>query len=256
LPVQATMKNDSAELIEIFSSIQGEGVLIGHRQVFIRFKGCNLSCDYCDTNIDVDAAACQMELTPGRRDFSELPNPVAMSRVVELLDRWGSGWPKVHHSISLTGGEPLLHVDLLNRWLPQLRELLPVHLETNGVLHFALSQIIKDIDYISMDIKLPSSSGEAGLWDHHRDFLAAAAESNVSVKTVVNSSTEHWEIQRAAEIIAGVSADIPFIIQPETAKDLSLKISSIGLLELQEIASAIIDDVRVIPQTHRFIGLL
>lgn len=250
------MKSDSAELIEIFSSVQGEGALIGRRQVFIRLMGCNLACDYCDTNVGVDAATCRMELTPGRLDFKELPNPVDMERVVALLERWGSGWPAVHHSISLTGGEPLLHVDLLHRWLPQLRGLLPVHLETNGVLHLALSRVVHEIDYISMDIKLPSSSGETSLWDHHQDFLDIAADSDVSVKVVVNSSTEHWEIQRAAEMIAAVSADIPLIIQPETAEDLSIKISSLGLLELQEIAAAVIDDVRIIPQTHRFIGLL
>jgi organic radical activating enzyme len=250
------MNSDSADLIEIFSSIQGEGVLIGHRQVFIRFRGCNLSCEYCDTESDADAVSCRMELTPGRQDFQEVPNLVPMAKVIELLDRWGGGWPHVHHSISLTGGEPLLHVDLLSRWLPRLRQFLPVHLETNGVLHLALSRVIEDIDHVSMDIKLPSSSGEEGLWGHHRDFLEKAAETEVSVKAVVNSSTEHWEIQRAAEIIAGVSADIPFILQPETARDNSLNISSVGLLELQEIASAIISDVRVIPQTHRFIGLL
>jgi 7-carboxy-7-deazaguanine synthase len=250
------MKSDSAELIEIFSSVQGEGVLIGHRQIFIRFQGCNLSCDYCDTNIGVDAATCRMELTPGRRDFQELSNPVDMKKIVALLERWGGGWPHIHHSIALTGGEPLLHVDLLHRWLPQLREFLPVHLETNGVLHSALSRVVMDIDHVCMDIKLPSSSGETGLWDHHREFLEIAADTDVSVKIVVNSSTEHWEIQRAAEIIAGVSSDIPLVIQPETAEDLSLKISALGMLELQELASSIIDDVRIIPQTHRFIGLL
>ncbi len=250
------MSSDAADLIEIFSSIQGEGVLIGHRQVFIRFMGCNLSCDYCDTNSGNDASKCRIELTPGRLDFEELANPVPMTAVFNLLHRWGRGWPSIHHSISLTGGEPLLHVDHLHRWLPELREILPIHLETNGVLHFALSRVIKDIDHVSMDIKLPSSSGETGLWEDHREFLETAAATDVSVKIVVNSSTEHWEIQRAAEIIAGVSSDIPFIIQPETAENLSLNISSFGLLELQEIASALVDDVRVIPQTHRFIGLL
>jgi len=73
---------------------------------------------------------------------------------------------------------------------------------------------------------------------------------------VVNSATEHWEIQRAAGIIKAVDEHIPLIIQPETAADLSIRISTIGLLELQEIAAAILPDVRIIPQTHRFIGLL
>ncbi len=250
------MNSDHATLVEIFSSIQGEGALVGCRQIFIRFTGCNLSCDYCDTNVGVDAAVCRMELTPGRLDFQELSNPVDMKGVLELLERGRSGWPDVHHSISLTGGEPLLQVDLLHHWLPKLREILPIHLETNGVLHFALTKVIKEIDFISMDIKLPSSSGEIGLWEDHLRFLEVAADTDVSVKVVVNSSTEHWEIQRAAEIIESVSSDIPFIIQPETAEDLSMKISSLGLLELQEIAAAVIDDVRVIPQTHRFIGLL
>lgn len=242
--------------MEIFSSIQGEGDLIGRRQVFIRFMGCNLECEYCDTNSGTNADVCRMELTPGRLDFQEFPNPVNMEKVVELLQRWEHGWPDVHHSISLTGGEPLLHVDLLHQWLPKLNEILPVHLETNGVLHLALSRVINHIDTISMDIKLPSSAGVTNLWEDHLHFLEVAVQKNVSVKIVVNSMTEHWEVQRAAGIIKSVDEDIPLIIQPETAEDLSIKISSLGLLELQEIAALIIPDVRVIPQTHRFIGLL
>ncbi len=250
------MKSDCAKLVEVFSSIQGEGLLIGCRQVFIRFLGCNLDCDYCDTNVGVAVEACRMEMTPGRLDFRTLANPIEMKQVIALLERWQSGWPKVHHSISLTGGEPLLHVDLLAEWLPRLRAVLPIHLETNGVLHSALAKVVNEIDHISMDIKLPSSSGETSLWDHHLKFLKVAAESDIAVKVVVNESTEHWEIERAAEMIAGIYADIPLIIQPETAENLTIRISPLALIELQEIAAAILDDVRIIPQTHRFIGLL
>ena len=38
-----------APIVEIFSSIQGEGLLVGRRQIFVRFAGCNLDCNYCDT---------------------------------------------------------------------------------------------------------------------------------------------------------------------------------------------------------------
>lgn len=250
------MKSNGANLAEVFSSIQGEGVHIGRRQVFIRFIGCNLACSYCDTH-QLDAAEpCRMESTPGRGDFSLRANPVPFHQVIELIMRWQSGWPGVHHSISLTGGEPLLHVELLQEWLGRLRGILPVHLETNGVLHSALSTVVREIDFISMDIKLPSSSDEDSLWDHHRDFLTVAAATDLSVKVVVNSATQHWEVIRAAEMTAAVSPSIPFIIQPETADNLSVKIGATALIELQELATAILHDVRLIPQTHRFMGLL
>jgi len=37
------------EVAEKFVSINGEGPLAGEPAVFIRFKGCNLACAYCDT---------------------------------------------------------------------------------------------------------------------------------------------------------------------------------------------------------------
>ena len=39
----------SAYIDEIFASIQGEGPWIGQRHIFIRFRGCDISCQYCDT---------------------------------------------------------------------------------------------------------------------------------------------------------------------------------------------------------------
>jgi organic radical activating enzyme len=245
-----------ALLTELFSSIQGEGVLAGRRQIFLRFHGCNLDCDYCDTPSEVQPENCSLECTPGRRDFIQVANPLSIQKILEHLERWERGWPGVHHSLSITGGEPLLHVQLLQEWLPAIRELFPIYLETNGVLHTALALILHNLDHISMDIKLPSSAGVFDLWDHHRSFLKLACKSDLSVKVVVNEATEKWELVKACEMVAAISPSIPFIIQPETNTDLTLALRPLQLLELQETGSAILSDVRVLPQMHRFAGLL
>ena len=53
-----------ANLIEIFSSVQGEGKYVGCRQIFIRSAECNLNCAYCDTNFK-RAAFCNVETFAG-----------------------------------------------------------------------------------------------------------------------------------------------------------------------------------------------
>lgn len=243
-------------MVEIFSSVQGEGPLVGLRQVFLRFHACNLACVYCDTPGSACPPSCAIEGTPGRRDFLQAPNPITLGRIVALLDRWGGGWPAIHHSISLTGGEPLLQCEILLDWLPVLRSRLPIYLETNGMLHQALAGLIDLLDHIGMDIKLPSTSGHAELWDAHREFLKIARRKDVFVKTVVGDLTADWEIERACEIIASVDRSIPLILQPVTLNSGSVGISPLKALELQEIACGHLAEVRIIPQTHKFLGQL
>lgn len=243
-------------MIELFSSIQGEGMLVGLRQIFIRLCGCNFTCNYCDTESNVSAEFCQMEGTPGRRDFIQVKNPVALERLTCLISGWQRGWPGIHHSISITGGEPLLHYELLHEWLPVLREFLPIYLETNGVLHKELLRVISHIDHVGMDIKLPSTSGCADLWKDHEAFLRIAAAKNVFVKAVIGNNTEDWEIIKASEIIASIDNAIPLILQPLTNPDGKIDIAPVKMLELQEKACSFVKEVRIIPQTHKFIGQL
>ncbi len=256
--MQATSKNKS-NLVEIFSSIQGEGLLVGFRQVFLRFHGCNLDCAYCDTAAALNSRIpeyCTVERTPGRRDFVNVKNPVAVESVLDIIDNWQRGWPGVHHSISLTGGEPLMHVNALTKWLPELREVMPVYLETNGILHDALRQIIDLLDFIGMDIKLPSTSRQTGLWEDHRSFMQVAVRKNNFVKIVIGEETQDWEIVKACEIISSVDRKIPLILQPKTINDGKMGIKAVRMLEFQEIAANILDEVRIIPQTHIFSGFL
>jgi organic radical activating enzyme len=256
---QAIMSNAAANLVEIFSSIQGEGMLVGLRQVFLRFHGCNLACEYCDTRETHHTPApefCIVEQTPGRRDFLQLANPVAISALQEVLIQWATSYPGVHHSISLTGGEPLMHSAALVEWLPVLRGILPVYLETNGILHSKLSRCIDFFDYISMDVKLPSTSGAEELWEQHRSFLHIASRKNVFVKIVVSESTQPSEIAKTCDLIASVDRHIPLIIQPMTDASGVVAISSRSLLEFQETAGGRLHEVRVIPQTHKFLRIL
>jgi len=250
------MSRPTAELAEVFSSVQGEGMLIGLRQVFIRFCGCNLTCDYCDTPTACTAETCLVEQAPGRRDFIPTPNPVALEKIASLVAGWQHGWPGVHHSISITGGEPLLSHDTLRFWLPELRSLLPVYLETNGTMHAALRLVIDHVDIIGMDIKIPSTSGCIDLWDDHRRFLEAAAGKNVFVKIVVGEQTQDWEILRASELVAAVGRQIPLILQPVTGAGGKVAVNPVRALELQEIACRQLCEVRIIPQAHKFMAQL
>lgn len=259
MPVQNIMSNHTANMVEIFSSIQGEGLLVGVRQVFLRFHGCTLDCHYCDsgtTRIASIPKFCQMESTPGRQDFTEVMNPVSLEYIKELLSKWVSQLPNAHHSISLTGGEPLLQVEQLLKYLPEWREILPIYLETNGIHFPELSKCIDFLDYISMDFKLPSTTKSHAYWEEHRKFLKIAAQGNVYVKIVVSKETPKSEIRKTCEIIVSVNSNIPLIIQPMTTSNGIDTIPFLSLFEFQEEACRYLKEVRIIPQTHKYMQLL
>jgi organic radical activating enzyme len=243
-----------ADLIEIFSSIQGEGPLIGYRQLFIRFAHCNLACDYCDTPFKA-VPQCQIETAPGSETFDSWPNPVSERKIAKLVEDWTTAQPALHHSISLTGGEPLLHREVLSDWLPRLRQYLPVYLETNGTLPEQLESLLPLIDFISMDIKLPSIAGQGALWDRHRDFLRIARRKQCFVKVVIDPRTPLAEVLKAAQLVADTAPQSDFILQPYTGPA-GIEISTQALLETQQAVAALHPRVRVIPQTHNFLGVL
>ncbi len=255
MPLPVTM-NDRIAVSEIFSSIQGEGMLAGRRQLFVRLTECNLNCAYCDT-VHAGSPTCNIETRPGSTVYTTIPNPLALNSLLELLENWSSVAPGSHHSISLTGGEPLLSADILQDWLPAMRRILPIHLETNGTLSDQLSRIIDQIDYISMDIKLPSTAlCGYSLWDAHRLFLETASAGNVSVKCVVSNETSVDEICQACDLIAGIRPDVPLFLQPLTAADDGVDISAAHLLSLQEFAASRLANVLVMPQMHKLLGVL
>lgn len=243
-----------AQLVEVFSSLQGEGLYLGVRQIFIRFAECNLACAYCDTDFR-KASLYRCETAPGSGFFTDLPNPVSFAEVEALVQGWTAVLPGAHHSLSLTGGEPLCQVAVLQEWLPRLRRLLPVHLETNGTLPEALAPLLPHLDFISMDLKLASVTGIATPWDEHRRFLEWASQRPCQVKAVVGPQTGNAEVAQAACLVQEAAPTVPLILQPQTI-DERVSLSSERLLALHAAASAHHPQVRVIPQVHRFLSLL
>jgi organic radical activating enzyme len=248
--MQAIPKTD---LLEVFSSLQGEGVLAGARQVFLRFPGCNLDCNYCDTEFTLKDG-CRVEEVPASDILSEWKNPIGIEQIIALIQQWEADYPRAHHSLSLTGGEPLLHTDLLEHWLPQLKKLIPLYLETNGTLPEQLERIVGHLAWVSMDIKLHSLSGERTDWATHRKFLQTATQTQVFVKVVVSEETPDLELQLAGDLVAGISKKIPLVLQPVTIAK-RVAVSSRRLLHMQAVAADAHQNVRVIPQTHIFMML-
>jgi 7-carboxy-7-deazaguanine synthase len=118
-------------VVEIFSSIQGEGINTGVAATFIRIAGCNLSCPFCDTEYTKSTVM----------EVSEI-----VDKVVVLGMKF----------IVITGGEPLLQ-DHLYFLVGKLRDRILdviIEVETNGTV--ARTPYLGGyIDFISLSPKVP-----------------------------------------------------------------------------------------------------
>ena len=238
---EAPARKSAADITEVFSSIQGEGPLIGIRQIFVRFKKCNMRCAFCDIREDLAS------LLYSTRELLD---------AIEELE--SSSGP--HHSISLTGGEPLLYSDYLKGFLQDARRpRLGVYLETNGTLPGRLEQVLSFIDYIAMDFKLPSSTQERPFWDEHKEFLTIASRERkyIFVKAVITADTSADDIMRTVAILKEVDAAIPLILQPATFIGKESDPVTIGSLVsfMKRGLEQGLREVRIIPQVHKILGV-
>ena len=257
----------SAHLIEVFSGIQGEGLNVGMRQIFIRFALCDLRCHFCDSSHTWKMPEiCRIEHTPGLRDFQHHLNPVTSEKLLAWVQQQNK--PFIHDSISLTGGETLIHTLFLIKFLPQVRDLtkLPVYLETGGHRPQQLAQLIPHLDLVGMDIKLPSVSGE-NHWQAHKEFLKLCYESKleVFVKIIVSKNTKLMDLKMAGEIVRNVNPGFPIFLQPVTPLDtptgsknhnLISSPSPKQILIWQVLMKEFVKEVRVLPQTHKILNQL
>jgi 7-carboxy-7-deazaguanine synthase len=253
------MSEPRGYLFEIFSSIQGEGLHVGERQLFVRTAGCSATCCWCDT-VPGKKRRPYFVVHGARRKTIE--NPVTAARAAkETLSLSGARNPV--RSVSITGGEPLEQPDFVAALSRRLKgKGLRIHLETSGIEAAALPGVLEWIDVVAMDIKLPSATGKDH-WDAHREFLrtaSRAARVEVFVKVVVDHTTPVVEIEQAIDLVSEAGARIPLVFQPESGAYLlerhgpAARKELSALLDLaQRRALGRLEDVRVIPQCHKLL---
>lgn len=244
--------NPVGYLSEIFVSFQGEGLHAGRRQLFIRTAGCNLRCRYCDTPDSLERGPLFRIVERDR--VREERNPVSVDRLAshvrEVLDSSGPV-----DGTSLTGGEPLLQADFLARLVSSSPAIpRPVLLETSGVLPDRLAVVLPHVDVVSMDIKIPSNTAEPAYWDAHERFLRLA-RGKAYVKILVDHETLASEVAAAAGLVASNAPETPLFLQPISNSDGTAASDSDALAHFFETARQQLADVRVLPQTHKMLGV-
>ncbi|WP_298521505.1 7-carboxy-7-deazaguanine synthase QueE [uncultured Methanobrevibacter sp.] len=229
-----------APVIEIFSSFQGEGLLIGERQIFVRFAGCNLNCNYCDTN-DSKSTESGKLMTP--------------SQVTEEINKLLT--PDCR-TISFTGGEPSLYPDFISEISKNFN--LKIMLETNGTLPDNIDSIEK-LDIVSLDIKLPEHfdgdfDEEIFLNEIKSLNLLMAKCINVYCKVVILPSTKinsfKEVVEKLSENISNKS-NLKIIIQPSSPLD-EWKDINFRLFNFSEIVGQYFE-VSTIPQIHKILDI-
>lgn len=235
--MKALLKQPTTKVSEVFLSLQGEGVYAGEPQIFVRFHGCNMHCAFCDT--------------PQSDNAEEVSLRAVVNKILDLNKGKKSG------TVSVTGGEPLLHSSFLKALLPYLRDNgYKVHLDTNGTLPGKLREIIDFVDVVAMDIKLPSSTGDRGFWEEHREFLETAKRKGVFVKMVITGETTEGDLKKAVDLVEKADKGIPLILQPVSKiRDLDKIPENAVLIKWQKSALRKLKDVRIIPQLHKIGGL-
>lgn len=169
------LNNPEFKVCEKFISINGEGTRAGQLSVFIRFKGCNLDCSYCDTKWANEKDA----------DFVPMSAKDIVEYIVETSVK----------NVTLTGGEPLLQPGIGELIKSLKKNGLRVEIETNGAVDLApfCSEETRP-GCFTMDYKLPSSGMENKMLKNN--FLCL--KTNDCVKFVAGAE---YDLERALEII-------------------------------------------------------
>lgn len=174
---------------DIFYSIQGEGVRVGTPTIFVRFSGCNLCCEWCDTR--------------HHKPSIEMTIPEIIARVKKL----SSGGCK---EVCITGGEPSLQTNELELLIIHLDDAgYKISIETNGTIPF------RAFGFHSPRLVI-SPKREA----HFKIRRSRTLQSEDTIKYIVDRKSTVKELMMVMKMHLGDKYNLPtFLIQPVWGDD-------------------------------------
>lgn len=131
-PQSYTNPEGTLVVTSIFYTLQGEGPFAGTPCVFVRLKGCNLQCSFCDTYFDSGDTLTYDEIWDKMKASFQAFVDETIRRQPKYL---GTFFP-MGNLVVITGGEPTLQFNNLNPFLEYLHEKgMMTQIESNGVLY-------------------------------------------------------------------------------------------------------------------------
>lgn len=222
----------SFKVNEIFLSVQGEGIHVGERTVFVRFYGCPLRCVWCDQPEALSHTGV------GR--YEEMRPEAVRDRVLS--------YPDVRR-VCLTGGEPVIAPRRALLWLVDelKRAGYWLSVETSGAR--VVEELFERIDYWTVAPKGRSAEtfeGDvvAAQTPTLRRFLALP-DSRRQFKFVIQQRND---VEDAVRILDELGYRGPLVLQPEHERGDGRKIFEWWPWERYP-------EARLIPQTHKMAGL-
>lgn len=233
------------KLSEIFTSIEGEGILFGTKTMFVRLAGCPLKCHWCDTPY-------ALPLDSGS-DYS-------IDEVKELVSK--SLQPNTY-KVNFTGGEPLVQHEAVIELAKFVRQQgIKTYLESACYDSARFAKVLPHIDLVKVEFKLKDSKvvdekhyGSLLRSELECLKLAIGSGKTTYIKVVVTNSSSLKEFKELVHEVfrAAKPAEIAgFIIQPSYKID---EPTLDVLFGFYDAVYPIYDQVRVVPQLHKIIGV-
>ena len=231
-------------LFEIFTSVEGEGILYGTKTMFVRLAGCPFTCFYCDT----------LEALP-----MDSGSEYTIEEACNLIDK---NLAENTYKVNFTGGEPLIQTEGVLRMAKHLKSKnILTYLESSCYDSKKFSQVLPFMDFIKIEFKTPEAkfvdtNHYSKLIENSLECLKISINSKkiTYIKIIVSEKTELRDFKELLDKIFDIVSkkDLDgFIIQPTYGiAEPSLE----KLLQFYDLVFPLYNEVRIVPQLHKFIG--